>query len=151
VIRRTFLLGLAFALTLAASPPVAGDAERARVRGTLVSADTSETAADHDAAEHAGDSFAFVSPDGERFRATVEGDNWHILSDPALSDRLWELEGSWIEDGLFTAKKIFTVKDSGLHQVTYYCEICNIVSYRPGRCMCCQDPVELREIPAETE
>jgi hypothetical protein len=29
--------------------------------------------------------------------------------------------------------------------VQYYCEICHIVSYRPGQCMCCQEEVELQE------
>ena len=146
------------ALLLAATPvsvvgagPVSGetDGDRVRVRGTLVASETQEVAPDHSLVDHDGDSFVFESSEGRRFQATVEGDNWHILSDPQLAERLWEIEGEWVSDGVFAAKKIFTVKDGALFQVTYYCEICNITSFRPGRCMCCQEDVELREIPAE--
>lgn len=149
---RALLIGLTLAAaSAAAAVPVSGEAgeDVVRLRGTLVPAEKAAPAPDHDRSEHDSDAFAFESPDGERFRVTVEGDHWHILNDPQLAERLWELEGRWLADGLFAARKIFTVKDGDLYEVTYYCEICNIVSYRPGRCMCCQQDVELREIPAE--
>lgn len=79
----------------------------------------------------------------------LEPDNLHTLHDPALAQRTWEIEGSLDADGRFEITKMFTIVDGERMKVTYYCEICHIVSYRPGRCMCCQEDVELREVPAE--
>lgn len=35
-----------------------------------------------------------------------------------------------------------------LHDLDYYCAVCNITEHKPGPCVCCQDPVEFREYPA---
>lgn len=37
-----------------------------------------------------------------------------------------------------------------LYDLDYYCIICNISTHKPEACVCCQDPVEFRELPAET-
>ncbi len=79
----------------------------------------------------------------------VEGDNMHTLQDKELAHRTWEFEGNFLPDGRFEILKMYTIVDGRRMRVTYYCEICHITSYRPGRCMCCQQPVELREIPAK--
>ncbi|MBI1352890.1 MAG: hypothetical protein GC160_00990 [Acidobacteria bacterium] len=86
---------------------------------------------------------------GKVWTLAVETDAFHTLHDPKLADRTWEFVGVPQAGGSFDVHKLFTIKDGERFQVTYYCEICHIVSYRPGRCMCCQEPVELREIPAE--
>lgn len=72
-----------------------------------------------------------------------------MMRDPQLADRDWELRGELREDGRFVVVKAFTIKDGELHRVTYYCEICHITTYAPGRCMCCQEDTELRELPGE--
>ena len=86
---------------------------------------------------------------GKLWTLVVETDAFHALHDPKLADRTWELVGVVHPMDRFEVRRLFTVKDGKLHTVTYYCEICHIVSYRPGRCMCCQEDVELRETPAE--
>lgn len=87
--------------------------------------------------------------DGKVVPLVVDHDNFHALGDPRLAERLWELEGSFDAGGRFEVLNVFTLKDAKRFRVTYYCEICHIVSYRPGRCMCCQEEVELREVPVE--
>ncbi len=72
-----------------------------------------------------------------------------MMRDPQLADRNWEVRGERREDGRFAVLKAFTIKDGELHRVTYYCEICHITTYAPGRCMCCQEDTELRELPGE--
>lgn len=39
-------------------------------------------------------------------------------------------------------------RDGKLHDLDYYCAVCNITEHKPGPCVCCQDPVEFRELPA---
>ena len=71
------------------------------------------------------------------------------MRDPQLAERTWEVRGSRRSDGRFAVEKIFTVKDAELHRVTYYCVICHITTHEPGRCMCCQEETDLRELPGE--
>ncbi len=37
--------------------------------------------------------------------------------------------------------------DGKLHDVHYYCEVCNITAYAPGLCPCCRREMELKETP----
>jgi len=90
----------------------------------------------------------FEAESGDTFDLIVEPDNFHAIHDELLKDRLWEFEGRVREGGALEVRKMFSIKDGKRFKVTYYCEICHIVSYRPGRCMCCQEDVELQEIPA---
>ena len=65
----------------------------------------------------------------------------------------WELrvEGRWKGEDTFQVEQLFSVRDGRLHKVTYYCHICNITSYKPGRCDCCQEPTEVHEVPHDPE
>ncbi len=110
--------------------------KRTLVRGTIVAVE--------------GEPIRLTIGAGETLELVVdEVDSYHTFHDPKLADRTWELEGFRLEDGRFEVRKLFTIKDGERYQVTYYCEICHITSYRPGRCMCCQEDVELREVPVE--
>jgi len=112
-------------------------AERAKVRGRI---ETSEDGPVY-----------LVDESGTRLDLEIEEpDAFHTFHDPDLADRTWELEGFPKEGDKFEVRKLFTIKDGKRFHVTYYCEICHIVSYRPGMCMCCQEDVELREV-AEDE
>jgi hypothetical protein len=42
---------------------------------------------------------------------------------------------------------IRSVKDGVVHDVYYYCDICDIQSVSPEQCVCCQGSVELKEVP----
>ena len=86
--------------------------------------------------------YRLVSSD--EYASAVLGDN-RILG--------WELrvEGRWKGTDTFQVERLFSVRDGRLHKVTYYCHVCNITSYAPGRCDCCQEPTEVREVPRESE
>jgi hypothetical protein len=47
--------------------------------------------------------------------------------------------------------KLQSLRDGRLYDLYYYCEVCNIITHKPGPCMCCREPVEFRETPAGTE
>ncbi len=73
----------------------------------------------------------------------------HTLEDKRLVGREIRLEGVRKPDGSFEAWKFFTVRNGKLFRVRYYCDVCNIESLEPGRCVCCQRPTELQEIPVD--
>ncbi len=95
-----------------------------------------------------GDSLAFLTEDGRQ--QIVTGDEFSMgqLRDPRLAGRLWELQGQQKAGGPFEIQKLFTVKDGKRYVVKYFCKVCNIYTYEPGLCMCCQDETELQDLPA---
>lgn len=101
------------------------------------------------AAASADAPLTFVTTDGEKHKVAGDSMSNGQLRDPRLIDREWELEGTVRPDGQFEIFKLFTIKDGKRFRVTYYCDICHIVTHEPGDCMCCQAPTELREIPGE--
>ncbi|MFN0122882.1 MAG: hypothetical protein ACKV2V_20475, partial [Blastocatellia bacterium] len=54
--------------------------------------------------------------------------------------------GAWIE-----VIKIQSLREGKLHDLYYFCEVCNIRTHKPGPCDCCQDPVVFHEEPADTD
>ncbi|HLY63744.1 MAG TPA: hypothetical protein VKV95_23635 [Terriglobia bacterium] len=71
----------------------------------------------------------------------------HTLQDKRLDNKEVRLEGLTKPDGTLEVDHFFTVHDGKLFRVRYYCEVCNIEALEPGRCVCCQQPTELQEIP----
>lgn len=69
------------------------------------------------------------------------------MKDSRLNGRAVELRGHETGPGKFSATHMFTVKDGKRYDVTYWCDVCSIRTHMPGRCMCCQGPTELQEIP----
>ena len=130
---RIALLASLFALAAWAEKP----AEEVTVRGHVVPAET--------VIQHEDETVKLIGEDGKQWELVVEADNYHALHDKELAGRLWELVGYPQEGGKLDVRHMFTIKDGVRHKVTYYCEICHIVSYRPGQCMCCQEEVELKE------
>ncbi len=73
------------------------------------------------------------------------------LQDKRLAGRELRLEGTANPDGSFNVEKLYTVRGGKTYRVRYYCEVCNIEALEPGNCVCCQQPTELQEIPANEE
>jgi len=49
--------------------------------------------------------------------------------------------------GELEAIKVRSVRDGRLSDLDYFCEVCNVVAYAPGPCVCCGRPMALRETP----
>ena len=75
----------------------------------------------------------------------------HTLEDKRLLNRELRLVGTVQPDGSFQVQRIFTVRDGKLFRVRYYCDVCNIVAVQPGRCVCCQRPTKLQEVPVTND
>src|SRR5512140_3013497 len=64
------------------------------------------------------------------------------LEDKRVAGRTLQVEGKWKNPQTFEVQRFFSVHDGKLFRVTYYCNSCNITTYKPGLCMCCQNPTE---------
>ena len=52
-------------------------------------------------------------------------------------------------DGTGEMLKVYSTKHGKLHDVRYFCEICNVTSFTPGLCPCCRAEMELKETPID--
>jgi hypothetical protein len=76
---------------------------------------------------------------------------FRTLEDKRLRDFEVRLEGKFVADGNFQVDSIFTIHHGEVYRVRYFCETCNIVGLGPGRCVCCQQPTELQEVPVNKD
>ncbi len=72
---------------------------------------------------------------------------YKTLEDKRLRNDEVRLEGKFAEDGKFRVDDLYTIHHGEFYRIRYYCETCNISALGPGRCVCCQHPTELQEIP----
>lgn len=85
-----------------------------------------------------------------RKQVPLAGRNKYVfatLEDKRLRDDEVRLEGKMRADGNFQVDNLYTIHHGELYRIRYYCETCHIVGLAPGRCVCCQQPTELQEIP----
>ncbi len=80
---------------------------------------------------------------------TVSGDEFLTaqMADSRLNGRDIVLDGHVTGPGKFEASHLYTIKNGKRYEVTYWCDVCSIRTHMPGRCMCCQGPTELQELP----
>ncbi|HZT69765.1 MAG TPA: hypothetical protein VFC10_08460 [Terriglobia bacterium] len=76
---------------------------------------------------------------------------FRTLEDKRLGNDDVRLEGKYLADGNFQVDTIYTIHHGELYRVRYYCETCNIVGLGPGKCVCCQQPTELQEVPVNKD
>jgi len=100
---------------------------------------------------NAGDSVPILKTEDKDYGLAARTD-WllHTLQDERLAGREIRVEGELLADGKFKVNHFFTLRDGKIYKVRYFCEVCNIEALEPGKCVCCQQPTELQEIPVET-
>jgi hypothetical protein len=99
---------------------------------------------------NAGDAVPVLKTQSQEYRLAARTD-WllHTLQDKRLAGREIRVEGELQADGKFKVNHFFTLRDGKVYRVRYFCEVCNIEALEPGKCVCCQQPTELQEIPVE--
>ncbi len=91
--------------------------------------------------------FALEDRDGH-LRRFLAGDALvGIFEDPRVRERDLLVRGREAAGGAVEIIKVYSVKDGKLHDLHYFCDVCHIAAYVPGRCPCCGREMELREIP----
>ena len=88
---------------------------------------------------------------GEVAVTSTESSILHTLQDRRMNGREVRLEGQ-LQNPASSAKAldvahVFTVHDSKLFRLRFYCHVCNIPATQPGPCVCCQRWTDLEEIP----
>ena len=69
------------------------------------------------------------------------------LLDPRLSGRELKLVGKRKSDGSFEVRDFFVAHGDRLFRLIYFCDTCNITTFSPGICLCCQQPTVPMEVP----
>ena len=71
-----------------------------------------------------------------------------VLRDPRVIREEFEATGHFTGPGRFRIdpiyrKAMFVIRDGQPLVITYWCEVCAIRTYSPGKCQCCQEETEL--------
>jgi hypothetical protein len=70
------------------------------------------------------------------------------LGDARISGTQLKVLGHFRADGRFDADEFFVVHPDGSQfRLIYFCDVCNITTFSPGECLCCQAPTVPTEVP----
>ncbi len=135
-------LGLAIP-AFAASPAAAGAPASSEIRGKLIQPDSGPVSLDTGSVKI-------------EIRADKDSDS--VLHDRRLAPLEIALHGHPIDATHFQLdpfflKPIYAMKNGKEMLVTYYCDVCSIRYYTPGRCVCCQQEtrVDLHDESGENQ
>jgi hypothetical protein len=121
-------------------------AEVAQWRGRAVCVD--ETGALEPCAAE-GNRYALQSSDGTLHWLMRDDPLAPVFDDVRVRDQEIVARVRPRPDGTGELIKVYSAKHGKLHDVRYFCEICNVTSFVPGLCPCCRAEMELRETPVE--
>ncbi len=82
---------------------------------------------------------------------TLEGEpeTLAVLGDDRLSGADMEFRGHRLSRDrfrigpFFESKSMFVHRGGKMYTISYWCEICSIRTYTPGKCMCCQQETQI--------
>jgi hypothetical protein len=81
--------------------------------------------------------YPLVKDDGSRM----------FFKDSRLLNRPMRLTGRLVAGDFLQVVQVHSVINGKLHEVDYWCDICSIRAFEPGKCACCGGPMALRELP----
>lgn len=85
---------------------------------------------------------------GKKVELTGDNDTLAVLADQRLKGAEMEILGHFDATGKFQVDPIHT-KAMRVHRhgskllISYWCDVCSIRTYTPGKCVCCQQETEL--------
>lgn len=87
-------------------------------------------------------------PHGEPVRLEGDVPTLAVLQDKRLHGRQLEVIGEPLGQGRFRVgpihlKSMWVLQDGKRLLITYWCSVCSIRTYSPGKCQCCQEETEL--------
>ncbi|HYK90514.1 MAG TPA: hypothetical protein VE398_17200 [Acidobacteriota bacterium] len=84
----------------------------------------------------------------KRIQLSIADDSiGETLRDHRVAGKQMRLVGKFRDDGSFEVTDFFVVHPDGLYRIIYFCNVCHITAFKPGICICCQQPTELEEVP----
>lgn len=86
--------------------------------------------------------------DGRRVHLESDAPTMAVLADERLKDTDFEVLGHWEAPDRFAVdhihtRSLFVHKNGKRLMVTYWCDVCYIRTYSPGKCVCCQKYTDL--------
>ncbi len=92
----------------------------------------------------AGGDISIQTTEGRLVRLDGDISTKAVLRDPRIVREAFEAHGEWKSKDLFQIdpihlKALFIRRAGKLFVITYWCEVCAIRTYAPGRCACCQE------------
>jgi hypothetical protein len=101
---------------------------------------------DADAAPHW---LALVSSAGKVYPLVKDDGSRMFFKDARLLNRPMRLIGRLVAGDFLQVVQVHSVIKGQLHEVDYWCDICSIRAFEPGKCACCGGPMALRETPVK--
>jgi hypothetical protein len=95
----------------------------------------------------ASDRFALETPGGGRYVFRPGDPLAGMFADDRIRERELFVRARKAPSEELEAIKLYSVRNGRLHDLDYFCEVCNVVAYAPGLCPCCRRPMVLRETP----
>lgn len=91
----------------------------------------------------------FETADHKRIALDGERETLEVLGDQRLAGADMELLGHFsspehfVVGPFYTSKSVLVHKDGKRYTVSYWCPICSIRTYTPGKCRCCREETHL--------
>ncbi len=85
----------------------------------------------------------------QRIALDGEPETMAVLRDHRLAGADLELHGEFKTPAVFvigsfyTSKSMLVHRDGKKYTISYWCPVCSIRTYTPGKCMCCQEETHL--------
>jgi hypothetical protein len=92
--------------------------------------------------------FIFHSKDGGTYTFVTDDALTAMFTDHRVRERDLQLTAWERHKGQLELVAVQSLKNGKLHDIYYYCDICNITAYAPGPCPCCRRELEFKEAPA---
>jgi hypothetical protein len=102
--------------------------------------------------DNRGHVYTLKSADGKFYPFLPVDTAAAIWMDERYRQRELQVTGRVFPQGSFI--EVFRLQswlNGKLHNLYYFCDVCMISTHKPGPCECCQDPVQFRETPADTD
>ena len=99
------------------------------------------------ACDTASGRFEFATTAGQHY-TFLEGDELALIfRDPRVRSRELQITARLHAKDRLEIIKVKSVVNGRLHDLYYFCEVCNITAYAPGPCPCCRNELQFFEKP----
>ena len=93
---------------------------------------------------------ALVGDDGKVYPLIKDDGSRMFFKDKTLLNRPMRLTGRLVPGSqMLQVVNVHSYLKGQLHDVYYWCDTCSIRAYELGKCGCCGDIMELREVPMQ--
>ena len=93
-----------------------------------------------------GGRYVLITSQGARHFFDPSDQRALIFREPRVRDKIMRVHGP-LSGNELTIVNLYSILEGVPYRMYYRCEVCNITTYAPGPCWCCQDDFEFRETP----